>query len=49
MYSEIKEVIVTEVGTRDGFQSEKQIINTKDKISLINDLINTGFKRIEYS
>ena len=31
----IKEVILTEVGTRDGFQSEKKIVSTEDKIMLI--------------
>ena len=45
----IKEVVLTEVGTRDGFQSEKKTVDTKDKILLINDLIKAGFKRIEFS
>ena len=40
---------VTEVGPRDGFQSEKTILKTEDKISIINDLIVAGFPRIEVS
>ena len=43
---EVKEVVLTEVGTRDGFQSEKKIVSTNDKIMLINDLVKAGFKRI---
>ena len=31
----IKEVKVTEVGPRDGFQSEKTILKTEDKIDII--------------
>ena len=49
MNRKIKEVVITEVGTRDGFQSEKKTVDTNDKILLINDLINAGFKRIEFS
>ena len=49
MDTNIKQIIITEVGTRDGFQSEKKTIDTKDKVSLINDLIQSGFKRIEFS
>ena len=45
----VKEVVLTEVGTRDGFQSEKKIVSTNDKIMLINDLVKAGFKRIEFS
>ena len=26
----VKEVVLTEVGTRDGFQSEKKIVSTND-------------------
>ena len=40
---------VTEVGPRDGFQSEKTILNTEDKIDIINNLIDAGFPRIEVS
>ena len=49
MDKNIKEIVITEVGTRDGFQSEKKTVDTKDKILLINDLIQAGFKRIEFS
>ena len=45
----IKRVKVTEVGPRDGFQSEKTILNTEDKIDVINNLIDAGFQRIEVS
>ena len=45
----IKEVKVTEVGPRDGFQSEKTILKTEDKIDIINNLIEAGFPRIEVS
>ena len=44
-----KQVKVTEVGPRDGFQSEKTILNTDDKIDVINNLIDAGFPRIEVS
>ncbi|MDG2458056.1 MAG: hydroxymethylglutaryl-CoA lyase [Alphaproteobacteria bacterium] len=45
----IKEVKVTEVGPRDGFQSEKTVLKTEDKIDIINNLIEAGFPRIEVS
>ena len=45
----IKKVKVTEVGPRDGFQSEKTILKTEDKIDIINNLIDAGFPRIEVS
>ena len=46
---DIKEVKITEVGPRDGFQSEKTILKTEDKIDIINNLIEAGFPRIEVS
>ena len=46
---DIKEVNITEVGPRDGFQSEKTILKTEDKIDIINNLIEAGFPRIEVS
>ena len=49
MNIDIKEVVLTEVGTRDGFQSEKKIVSTEDKVMLINELVKAGFKRIEFS
>ena len=45
----IKEVKITEVGPRDGFQSEKTVLKTEDKIDIINNLIEAGFPRIEVS
>lgn len=41
------EVKIVEVGARDGLQNEKQIVATKQKIKLINDLAATGIKHIE--
>lgn len=41
------EVHIREVGPRDGFQNEPEIIATKDKIDLINRLARTGLRRIE--
>ncbi len=40
-------VRVREVGPRDGFQNEPEIIGTADKIRLVNLLARTGLKRIE--
>jgi len=42
-------VEITEVGPRDGLQSEPEFIATGDKIRLINGLIGAGLKRIEFS
>ena len=42
-------VIVTEVGPRDGFQIEHDFIPTATKIALINQLIEAGVPRIEFS
>lgn len=36
-----------EVGTRDGLQMEKNFIATEDKISIINQLSEVGFRKIE--
>jgi hydroxymethylglutaryl-CoA lyase len=38
---------IREVGPRDGFQNEPEIISTADKITLINQLARTGLDRIE--
>ena len=46
---ENKNIKVTEVGPRDGFQSEKTILKTEDKVEIINKLIDAGFPRIEVS
>jgi len=40
-------VLVTEVGTRDGFQSEKEFIPTEVKAELINALIEAGVASFE--
>ena len=45
----VKHVKVTEVGPRDGFQSEKTVLKTDDKVDIINHLIKAGFQRIEVS
>jgi hydroxymethylglutaryl-CoA lyase len=42
-------VIVTEVGPRDGFQIEHDLIPTATKIALINQLIEAGVPRVEFS
>ncbi|HQT82113.1 MAG: hydroxymethylglutaryl-CoA lyase [Ferrovum sp. 37-45-19] len=44
----MKETIaINEVVTRDGFQSEKSFIATADKVSLINELSECGYRVIE--
>lgn len=40
-------VEIFEVGPRDGLQNEKELIETEDKISLVDCLSGAGFKRIE--
>lgn len=40
-------VRIREVGPRDGFQNEPEVIATADKIRLVNLLAGTGLKRIE--
>jgi hydroxymethylglutaryl-CoA lyase len=44
---EDRRVHIREVGPRDGFQNEPEIISTPDKIELINALGRAGFTRIE--
>ena len=41
------EVNICEVGLRDGLQNEKTILSTQDKLALLRDLIDAGFKVIE--
>lgn len=41
------EVIIREVALRDGLQSEKQFVATKDKLALINTLAGAGVKYLE--
>ena len=38
---------ICEVGPRDGLQTEKTILSTEDKITLIQKLIDSGIKKIE--
>jgi hydroxymethylglutaryl-CoA lyase len=42
-----KAVRIREVGPRDGFQNEPEVIDAADKVRLISCLSNTGLKRIE--
>lgn len=42
-----KEITVVEVGPRDGFQNEPGFIPTEHKIQIIDELSDTGLKRIE--
>ncbi|MFY9488762.1 MAG: hydroxymethylglutaryl-CoA lyase [Solirubrobacterales bacterium] len=41
------QVKIREVGPRDGFQNEPEVIPTADKIELINGLTTTGLRNIE--
>jgi hydroxymethylglutaryl-CoA lyase len=41
------EVIIVEVGPRDGLQREPTLISTNDKVSLIERLVNAGLKHIQ--
>jgi hydroxymethylglutaryl-CoA lyase len=40
-------VLIREVGPRDGFQNEPEVIGTADKVRLIDALGQTGLRRIE--
>src|SRR3982074_225380 len=42
-----KQVKIREVGPRDGFQNEPEVIETADKLRLIELLLRTGVRRIE--
>ncbi|MGB6104728.1 MAG: hydroxymethylglutaryl-CoA lyase [Pusillimonas sp.] len=42
-----KRLYIQEVAPRDGFQNEKQFIDTQDKIDFINDLSQSGYAKIE--
>lgn len=44
-----KQVLVGEVGPRDGLQIERDFVPTATKIELINGLIDAGVREIEYS
>ena len=43
----MKRLFMQEVATRDGFQNEKNFIQTDEKISLINELSQCGYTKIE--
>src|SRR5919107_1982218 len=45
--SPVEQVKIREVGPRDGFQNEPELIGTADKIRLIDALARTGLRRIE--
>lgn len=40
-------VLIREVGPRDGFQNEPEVISTDDKVAIIDKLTATGLSRIE--
>jgi hydroxymethylglutaryl-CoA lyase len=42
-----KEIKIIEIGPRDGLQNESTFVDTKNKILLINQLVESGFKEIE--
>lgn len=42
-----RSVVIREVGPRDGFQNEPEVIATEDKIAIIDDLTRTGLQRVE--
>jgi hydroxymethylglutaryl-CoA lyase len=42
-----EQVSIREVGPRDGFQNEPEVIATDDKVRLIDRLARTGLKRLE--
>src|SRR5699024_2233547 len=41
------DIHVIEIGPRDGLQNEKEFLKTENKISLIENLVQSGFKEIE--
>ena len=43
----MESVSIREVGPRDGFQNEPEVIATEDKVRLIDALARTGLKRLE--
>src|SRR5213596_2301477 len=42
-----EQVLIREVGPRDGFQNEREVIPTEDKVRLIEMLARTGLQRLE--
>jgi hydroxymethylglutaryl-CoA lyase len=47
MSTSVQHVQIREVGPRDGFQNEPEVIATGDKVMLIEQLARTGLKRLE--
>jgi hydroxymethylglutaryl-CoA lyase len=43
----VEEVLIREVGPRDGFQNEPEVIPTDEKVRLVELLARTGLKRLE--
>jgi hydroxymethylglutaryl-CoA lyase len=41
------DVLIREVGPRDGFQNEPEVIATNEKVRLIDMLARTGVRRLE--
>jgi hydroxymethylglutaryl-CoA lyase len=44
---QVKQVQIREVGPRDGFQNEPEVLPTEVKVELINALARTGLRRLE--
>lgn len=42
-----REVVICEVGPRDGLQNEKTLLSTEQKVELIEDVVNSGARSIE--
>src|SRR5436305_7779083 len=40
-------VRIREVGPRDGFQNEPEVVPTSDKVRLVEELARTGLRRLE--
>ena len=47
MSTSVQHVRIREVGPRDGFQNEPEVIATADKVRLIEQLARTGLRRLE--
>jgi hydroxymethylglutaryl-CoA lyase len=43
----VKKIRICEVGPRDGLQNEATILTTEQKVEIINDMVDAGFKVIE--
>ena len=43
----VKEITICEVGLRDGLQNETAILTVDQKVELINDMVDAGYKVIE--